>query len=494
MKTSTKQTLRVVLLLIALFAIVELVVLSYVFHKQVKTPQTTALEAIPNNTALFFESRNPAGFFSFNAEAEPLFALFLDEKQQKNIQQIAAIVNEFEVEKYGSAFYLSVHPSRRDAALLFCIETEKRNNKELKKIAQQIANQYDKESFTYKGNEMLKLHTDQNILYLNSQNGLLLLSFDESLMRASIDQILLKDSVLYNAIHSFAHKRDANVRLRLYMQHAQCEPVFKKIVEKLDGDASITRLLSSFSWSAVNVKRKNEDVIFSGYAAIDTVANMAKLFKHKEKMLDIEKLLPSNAQSVFCVNAGNYQRFSQIKPYVQTSEDFFGLMYPKQLITFEINRNDTISNALLLVSENPSEAAFHLFNSVESEFTENKYRLDTFYMNTTMVGKVNLNNFVITQFGYNQHFPKLRYYTIWDNNIVFTDTKEGMISYIQLLREGNTLKNNEKYQSISHYFSTPANVLYYSEPSQKTIQQIRFQYDYFSDGLFLFDAVVRGKE
>jgi len=75
--------------------------------------------------------------------------------------------------------------------------------------------------------------------------------------------------------------------------------------------------------------------------------------------------------------------------------------------------------------------------------------------------------------------------------VVFTDTKEGMISYIQLLREGNTLKTNKKYQALRLYFSNQANVLYYNELSKKTIQSIRFQYDYFSDDLFLMDAVVK---
>jgi hypothetical protein len=487
---------QLILLFTALFAVAGVGVLLYLFHKQIQTPQTKALDAIPTHTALFFESRNPDDFFSFNADAQSLFNLFLNEKQQQHIQKMVSLLSDkqdFDIKKYSNGFYVSVHPFRSKTAMLFCIETEKRHNKELKSFAQQIANQYYMESFTYKNNEMQKLHIDSEILYLNSQNGLLLLSFDESLLRASIDQILLKDSVLHKVVHSFAYKRDANVSLRLYLQYAQCEPVFKKIWEAVDGNSHITCLFTPFSWSALNVKQKNNEIVFSGYAAIDTTATMAKLFTHKDKAVDMAKLLPSNAQRIFCLNAGNYQRFSRVKPYVQVSEDVFALMYPKQVITFEINHNDTISNAMLLVSENPSEAAFHLFNSVGSEFTENQYHLDTFYIHTAMVGKVNLNNFLITRLGYNQHFPRLHYYTIWENNIVFTDSKDGIISYIQHLRNGNTLKTNENYQKLQSYFSNQANIFYYNESPQKPIQQIRFQYDYSSDGLFLLDAGVRVK-
>jgi hypothetical protein len=498
MKTSTKQTIKVVLLLIALFAAAGVGLLSYVFHKQVQTPQVKALDAIPNHAALFFESTEIADFFAFKKEAQALFDIFLDKQQQENIQQMDRMVRDvkfgFDMEKYNAEFYLSIHFSRKNIALLFGIEVDKQHNKDLKDFAQRVETHWFNKSFTYKGNKILKLQLDKDILYFNSQNGLLLFSFDESLLRASIDQILLKDSLLHHVVHSFAHKRDANVSLRLYMQHAQCEPVFKKMLEETGGDASILRILSPFSWSALNVKHKDETFIFSGYAAVDTAADKAKLFTHLNKTLDIAKLLPSNAQNVFSLNTDTYKRFSQIKPYVQTSENVFALMYPRLAISFTINHNDMISNGLLLVSENPSEAAFHLFNSVESEFAENQYRLDTFYINTAMVGKINLNNFMITQLGYNQRFPKLRYYTLWGNNIVFTDTKEGMISYIQGMQEGKTLQTNSGYQAMSSYFSNQANVLYYSASPQKAVQQLRFQYDYFSQGLFLLDVGVRGKE
>ena len=138
MKTSTKQTLLIVLLLITIFAVVGVGVLSYLFHRQVRTPQTKALEAIPNRVALFFETKKPADFFAFNAKSQPLFTLFLGEKQQENIQQIVSMLKDakpiFDVEKHGSSFYLSVHSLRREIALLFGIEVNNRYNKDLKML------------------------------------------------------------------------------------------------------------------------------------------------------------------------------------------------------------------------------------------------------------------------------------------------------------------------------------------------------------------------
>jgi len=489
MKTSVKHTLKVILISISIAVMTGMSVLFYLFHKQLQTPQIKALDAIPSHTALFFESNKPTDFLLFHLESEPLFNLFLNEKQQQNLQQMVSIVKDFDIEKNSNAAYLSVHFLGKEMSLLLGIEVDRQHNADLENVFQQLTDSYRNESFIYKSSEIRKLHINKNILHLNCQNGLLLLSFDESLMRASIDQILLKDSVLQNIVHSFAHKRDANVSTCLYMQYSQCEPIFKKIMEEIGGDARIYRMLSPFSWSALNVKRKNEKFIFSGYAAVDTASNLAKPFMHKDKMPDIEKMLPCNAQDVFCIYTGTYKCFSKIKPYVQTSENLLELMYPNQLITFTINHNDTVSNALLLVSDNVSEAAFHLFNSVESDFAENNYKIDTFYINTAMVGVVNLSNFMITHLAYNQQFPKLRYYTIWDNRIVFTDTKAGMISYIQLLRDGETLQINAEYQTLSSYFSNQSNILYYSNLQMKKIQNIRFQYDYLSDNLFLLDAI-----
>ena len=495
MKISTKQTIKITLFLIALFAVAGGGVLSYVFHKQVQMPQTKALDAIPTNAALFFECTQPADFLAFKTEAQTLFSIFLDKQQQENIQQIDRIIKDvkfgFDVEKYTPTFYLSAHFSRKKMTLLIGIEIDKHHNKDLKNFAQRIETHYINKSFIYKGNKIFQLQLDENVLYFNSQNGLLLFSFDELLLRESIDQILLKDSTLHHVVQSFAYKRDADISQRLYLQYARCEPVFKKMLEEMDSDARIFHLLSPFSWAALNVKCKNKEFTFSGYAMIDTTVNAAKLFIHKEKMLDIGQWLPYNAQDVFCLNAGSYKNLSQIKPYVQTSEDVLALMYPNQLISFTINHNDSLSHALLLVSEDVSEAAFHLFNSVGSDFADNNYRLDTFYVNTAMVGAINLNNFLVTHFSYNQHFPKLRYYTVYGDCIIFTDTKSGMIAYLQALRAGKTLKTDKAYQALSSYFSNQANMLYYNASSAKNLQSIRFQYNYFSDNLFLLDAVVR---
>jgi hypothetical protein len=497
MKTATKHTLKIILFSFSILAVAGVSVLFYQFHKQVQTPQVRALDAIPINAALFFESFKPADFLDSNSEAKPMYKLFLNEKQQENLQKMFSLLKEtqhgFDIGKRSKAVYLSVHSSRKDMALLIGIEVDRHCNKDLKNYVQRLANFYHKESFSYKNNQICKLHIDNDILYLNHQNGLLLFSFDESLLRAGIDRISLKDSVLHNVVYGFAHKSDANVSLRLYLQYAQCEPIFKKMLETTDGDAQILGILRPFSWAALEVKRKNEKMLFSGYAMADTTAVLAKLFTHKDKMLDIGKLLPYNAQDVFYVNAGSYQRFSKIRPYVRTSEDIFALMYPNQLITFTLNHGDSLSHALLLVSEEASEAAFHLLNSVGSNFAENNYHLDTFYINTAMVGAVNLNNFLITRLGYNQDFPKLRYYTIFDNCVVFTDTKAGMIAYIQALQAGQTLKINQKYQDLSSYFSNQANLLYYNISPAKEVQSIGFQYNYFSGNLFLLDEVVEVK-
>jgi hypothetical protein len=493
MKTSTKHTVKVILFSISLLAVAGISLLFYLFHKQLQTPQTKAMDAIPSHAALFFESTKPADFFLFHSESESLFNLFLNEKQQQNLRQMLSMVKDFDIEKNSNTLYLSAHFSGREISLLLGIEVDRRYNADLKKRFQQLTEAYRNESFIYKSNEIRKLHIHKDILHANYQNGLLLLSFDESLIRASIDQMLLKDSALYNVVHSFAHKRDAKVSTYLYLQYSQCEPVFKKIMEETCGDVHILRMLSPFSWAALSVKRKNEFVVFSGYATVDTTVNLAKLFTHKDKMPDIGKMLPSNAQGIFCIYSGSYKRFAKIKPYVQTSEDVLELMSPNQLITFTINHNDSLSNALLLVSENVSEAAFHLFHSVGSDFAENNYKIDTFYIDAAMVGTINLNNFVLTHLGYNQHFPKLRYYTVWDSCIVFTDTKAGMISYIQHLREGKTLQTSANYQTLSSYFSSQSNMLYYSDLQTKHTQNIRFQYDYFSDNLFLLDAVIAVK-
>ena len=92
MNTSTKQTLQIVLFWVSLFVVMGIGVLIYLFQKQVQMPQVKALDAIPSHTALFVECTKPADFFIFHSEAKPLFNLFLNRKQQQNLQQIVSVL------------------------------------------------------------------------------------------------------------------------------------------------------------------------------------------------------------------------------------------------------------------------------------------------------------------------------------------------------------------------------------------------------------------
>ncbi len=451
---------------------------------------------------------NTEDILNLNKGSTSFLSTLYSKKQSEKINYIFNTI--FTQDKYKqlikhSSIYLCLHADEdKDEELLFVLETSRNYNNLLLDFFDSLCISFDEKSFVYKNNTIHSLSIDHEFLYLNHQNGLLLMTFSENLMRQAMNKFLQHNEGLQSVNNLIKNKKDKNAKIHLYVQYKYFIPYFKNEIRKIGGDIVVIDMFQSCQWSVLDLNIKKQDILLSGYTTINTSMMQSKLLIHKNNRLDFIKLLPDKANRVISVKANNANDWKSIKPVILPQEDVFLFMYPAQIVNFELENDTAIFNYLLIKSENISEASLYLFNSIRTSSIDNYYMMDTLYIGSSFIGHINLPNFVFTKLGINSHLPYLKYYTLIDDYIVFTDSKESILSYIEHVRYNKTLNTSKEYQALQNYFTNEANVFYYYNSSDKkkensfmdygeNLQLMRMQLYVQSDSILSTNIAIRVK-
>ena len=488
-----------ILLLFLLIAV--MLVLSVLLHRACnyfQNPQVQAFSIIPDNVSFIVKGKQTDDLLQFHQGNARFLSLLSSQKQQKNIDYL--FNNILHQEKYrkitkNTSLYLSLH-NETDEQWAIILETEKNQNAVLQDFIDFLSNEFNRQSFVYKNSTIYTFTMGCETLYINHHNGLLLMTYSENLMRQSINKSLQNSDAIQTAIQTLPAQRNDNAKILVFVQYQHFIPYLKNKIRKMGGNATELELFQACQWSVFDLSVKKENILLSGYTRIDTSNNQSKLLTHRNNDLDILKMLPYSANAVFSIKARQSADWKTIKSVVQTSEDFFALMYPTQILTFDIENDTDVFHYLLIKSEDISEASFHLYNSLRSSFENNHYLLDTFYIGSLLVGSVDLPNFVFTKLGMCNQLPRLKYYTPIDNYLIFTDKKESILTCIDQLKHNKSLYESVEYQSTQHYFTREANVFYYcnvknNKELNKNFQCFRMQLYAQTDSVLVMEVLVR---
>jgi hypothetical protein len=501
---------RIFLLIFLLIIIILLSLFLYRTYRYLSTPQITIFSVIPNNAALIIKGGETKYILDFNKEQKGFFSL-LSISQEKKINTVMnAILSKDKYRKLlqNVSFYLSLHidDQSQEEELLFALETARYYNESLLDFLDLLRDDFDVKTFSYKENIIYALQIDDELLYLNYQNGLLLMTYSETLIRRAINKLVSKDTSIQYL--TFPDTRNENAHIHLYIYYRHFIPYLKRKIREAGGDMFVVDMFKSFQCSVFDLTVNKKDILFSGYTTLDISMEKAALFTHKNNELDFYRYLPVNANRIFSIKANKVDDFKKIKPAVQSAEDFFSLMYPTHILSFEMD-NDTVTDKYLLIkSGNISETSFHLYNLLVSSFADNHYILDTLQVGTLVIGHIKTANFVVAQLGINNQLPQLEYYVIVDDYIVFTNSKESALTYINALRNRKILKTSTSCQNMDSYFPKEANLFYYYnfleskqtnagnlcyQYYENSIRVVRIQFHVQADTILLSNVVFRMK-
>ncbi len=488
-----KTTIRIFLVLVFIAIVGILSFIIYRSYNYLEADQYSAGDVIPPDALFVVKSKKTNDITNGN----DLLSLFFSPENGHKIKSLLKEIDESEDQKLmnHSSFYLSVH-SENEKDILLILETSKEYNKSLISFQKDLQEKYSEKEFNYKNQTIRLFEINGKPFYVWDLQGLLLFASSESLIRLVVNQFT-ENNVLSSVMDFSFHAKNLNTHLSIFIQYQYFLPYLQKNIQHAGGDQNIANLLDPYRWSVFDVEMKNKLVLLSGYTQIDNKSKYASLFLHSNNTMDFLKVLPINANRIFSFAAENSEEMDSIKSRFSLWEDVFSLMYSNRIMTFEIRQDSSSFPYLALYSENIDEASFHLYNSLESSFKDNHYLLDTFFIGSSMIGHINLSNFLLTKFGINRQLPHLTYYTLDDNYIIFSNSKEGICHYVNTMRSNNIFTKSSTYKSIQALSTDKANMFYYidfdslSNDQTNKLKTFQFQTYMQSDSVFLTNVILQ---
>jgi len=479
------KTIHIVLLCFLIVVLVFFSMLLYRACNYFQSPQVQAFSLIPDNVSLIIKGKSAEDILNFDKENAYFLSFLSSEKNRKRMNYIFSMLNNKQFAKNISLYLSLYNDASEDWTII--LETSKNYNAVLLNFIDSLNVRFEEKSSVYRNNKIYAFFTDEGTLNLHHQNGLIVMTYSETRMRQAINKFENNKDTIETAISAIPAQRNENARIHIFVQYQYFIPFLKNKIKKTGGRTTELDVLKACQWSVFELNVKKQTILLSGYTTIDFSNNLSKLLTHKNNYLDIIKILPYNANHIFSIKANRAEDWKKIKSVVQMQEDFFALMYPNQVVTFDIENDTVVFHYLLIKSENCSEAAFHLYNSLQSSFENNHYILDTFYIGSQLVGHIDLPNFVFTKLGICNQLLRLKYYTFTNDYLIFTDKKEGILAYIEQFRHNKLLNKSENYQSSQNYFTNNANLFYYGNFSNR---QIRMQLYAQSDSILLMNVLL----
>ncbi|MDR0368005.1 MAG: hypothetical protein LBH82_02540 [Bacteroidales bacterium] len=450
-----KKTVRIIGVFVFLSIVGTLSFVLYRSYHYLESDQYFAENVIPADALFILKSKQTQQMLE-NRSGSLLFS----PKNWDKVHLLAEKINQSDFKSLlnHSSLCLSVHAGNEEE-LLFVLETSKAENKSLSLFGKYLRGKYAAKTFDYKNHTIDVLDIKGNLFYSWTQQGVFLMASSEGLMRSAVNQFHENKTVSSVVDFSF-HAKNKNTNLSLYIQYPYFLPYLRKKIRQADGDVGVIALLEPNLWSVFDVEMKNECILLSGYTTINPQSQYATLYFHANNNTDFQKMLPLTANRIFSFSAENAEQMSRLQAVFRSEEDFFSLMYPTQVITFEATNDTANYTYLMLHSDNVEEASFHLYQSLESSFDSNQYLLDVSYIGSFMVGHIRLSNFVLAKFGINRQLTNPAYYTLHKDYIVFSDNKDAICYYINSMRQHDVYTKSSAYKALKAFSSNKSNLFY----------------------------------
>ncbi len=477
--------------------------LSKAYHF-LQNPDKNILEIITPSTFTIIKCDNLQYVKELNNEKYPYIATIFSPENKTMLASWINCVDSFvDMQSIIKKHPLYIFMAYKDKKLsyLYTWEIGKKNDGTIKNFLKSLQQQYETQVYVYKKWKIIKIIIDAKIIYANYTNGLLLFTTDEQFMYASLNQLLEPSEHASSFLKESMDTWNMNAHIHIVIRQPEIDYYMSENKMNFVDDC-LWNYLSIFQIAALDVSFRNEKIIFSGYLSLDTACHQYEFYRYNNYSIDYQKLLPKNPTAIVGLIGENFSSLStlyQLKRSV--NEDFMLMMKPNTIFSFNLEA-DTAATYILMKSDDIEEAKFHLYNCLNSTFENNIYLLDTFYEAGLMIGGIDIANFFLTRLQIAKEIKRLKAYTVIDNYILFSDTKQHISHYANMLKENEVLSKDTNFTAMNTYFSEGSNFLYYKKTNnnqlhldsiEKKIHSYRLQLSYRSKNKMFFHLLLQLK-
>lgn len=468
------------------------------YMKEIKTPVSSGLNAIPLDAAVIFESKqaiNSWGKLATSDMWQEFTGFVTGNKLNQQIHYIDSLFRQAPAVAQlltNQSVFISAHSSGTNSFdFLFVYSLPNLSHRStVTDFIKKVNNNKEPLSRSYDDAEIKTIHPiNKDSLSFTFLNGILLMSTNQVLVEDAIRQ--LKSGISFSKDKNFNKVISAagkNVDGNIYINYKKFPGLLNNFMAPaLQEDA---RDLAGFAdYSGWDVTIKPSALLFSGFTeANDSSNNFLNLFsKQDPQEIEITKIIPSKTAFLFFMGISDvkafhrkYKNYLNYKHRSQAYDAFTSEINKKYKVNIERSFLDWIKNEMALVVTEPhsenlndnSYAVFHTSSVKEASAILNALTDSICKKNSTKKDTAQFGDYIITHIEQDNLLPTLlgwqfknitkTYFTTIDDYIVIGNSPASLTRFIQDFEHNKTLEKDKNYRSFMENISTDATIFTYA--------------------------------
>lgn len=482
------------------------VVYAYLYYREVKTPISEALNAVPSNVSLILETKQAKNAWKKLSENSVIWEDLLSTDFFHRLNKSGNFIDSlFSSDKdaypliEGRSVFISAHMAgAKDFDFLYTFSLPDLTKESL--IDRLIENSSaDKEALLKKVYDevvikSVKFMTTEEIFSYTVYRGIFIASFNQTLVEDAIRQLnsgttIVSDKNFMRVMNTAGDKSDAN----LFINYKTFPDVVATFLKQ--STRSTMDFLSGFAdWSEMDLTIRTNALRMNGYTySNDSVHNYLNIFaKQKPQNINLTSVIPASTSTVLFFGIENFKTFNRdYKSYLETQRKLFD--YEKSVEAWNKKYKTDIEKYMLpwvseemaLVVTEPSKKSFGsntfaVFHATDIEIAKQKIDslstivrkkedADTITYRGFAINQLRIPRVIGTLFGDCFNNVEKNFYTTVNDYVVFGNSKTALKSFINEFVNGRTLDKNSYYIEFSkNNLTEDASIYLYSNIARST--------------------------
>lgn len=473
---------------IVFLSIIVIAVAAYFIYPRFAKTDADPWSMIPDNSALILQFDKPSNFVQKLMDDNDIWQSASKSGEFKRIELELLKLSEILSDEssyidllYSSSLLISYHvdKNKKSTAKLFLSQINTRPGlKKLKSfLSKKLGNKFaviDMNERRFGGIKIIDV-INESILYLVFLDGVMLASSNLDLIAQSV--LLYKSGQTnFSADNDFIDvKKTAgkNVDARVYINYKNFADLLKLYAS--NDNYNVADWLSQFaSWTEVDMILKDDEILFTGYTsyANDSLSFLNRITNQVPQINQVYNICPFNTDMLLRLGFSDfYDHFLSSHKSETNTFSLPGLNYDITKLLQLIGNEIAIGNSASQLSEF-NDKAFAIIHfkdrqraeSILNDMAKVSKGKRTTKFNGHSINQIKYEYLLSSLFGTAFGPIKNNYYMFIGDYAVFANSKDMLVSILQMYDTGKTLDLNDNFKKYSDNLSSIENISLFIKP------------------------------